>query len=317
MSSKKPLISICIPTYNRCDYLKKTLDSIIEQESFDFENVELIISDNNSTDSTKDLCTGYVKQFKNIKYFRNDENIADKNFSTVLSKGCGNLLKLCNDTLLFNEGSLKKLLQYSELYVKEKPVIFMDNSGTNNEVKVLDNLESFLYQVSYNITWIGGFCIWKDDFEKFGNNYDGCDKKLWQVPVLLNYIQAKEKAIIVSDKLFTIQTVQGKNISYGLYKVFYENYLSFFHRYNNVISKDLFNWLEKDLLFSFFPYWMVQFKLQNKDLHYSDSENLVLLIKKAYSDKEYYRDFKKMYLKMLIKAYIKSRLSKLKKKFNS
>lgn len=72
---KKPLLSICIPTYNREKYLKECLESIVHQKWFNQEDIEIVISDNASNDGTTHLVRGYQKKYKNIKYFRNEENI--------------------------------------------------------------------------------------------------------------------------------------------------------------------------------------------------------------------------------------------------
>lgn len=72
---KKPIISICIPSYNREKYLKECLDSIINQEEFNQKDIEIIISDNASPDRTKQLVETYQKKYKSIIYHRNNENI--------------------------------------------------------------------------------------------------------------------------------------------------------------------------------------------------------------------------------------------------
>ena len=58
-------ISIIIPTYNAEKYIKRCIDSIINQ-TFDFKNIELILVDDNSTDSTKEILTKYSSQYPNI-----------------------------------------------------------------------------------------------------------------------------------------------------------------------------------------------------------------------------------------------------------
>ncbi|UCE36777.1 MAG: glycosyltransferase [Thermoplasmata archaeon] len=50
--SKKTKVSICIPTYNRKDYLKETLESILAQT---YKDYEIVIVDDGSTDGTKDM----------------------------------------------------------------------------------------------------------------------------------------------------------------------------------------------------------------------------------------------------------------------
>ena len=310
--SQQPLLSICIPTYNRSQYLKKTLDSIICQEEFSPDNVEIVISDNCSTDDTEIVCKEYTEQYENIKYFRNTENIRDRNFPLVLSKGSGVLLKLCNDTLIFNDFSLSKLLELVVNNKKEKPVIFTSNGNCKiNDKCSFTSLEDFMYNASFWITWIGGYCIWKEHWNEFGNTEDGCKESLWQVPSLLKYINNMKKAIICNAFLFTIQTVEKKNISYGLYKVFYINYLGFIRNYiNNGISQTCYDWLEEDLLFNFYTDWMIQYKLHNNHLEYSKSENLLLNIYNSYKNKSYYKKFKiylyKHYLKAILKEKIKA-----------
>ena len=44
----KPLLSICIPTFNRASYLKQALDAYVNNTSLN-EDVEIVISDNAST----------------------------------------------------------------------------------------------------------------------------------------------------------------------------------------------------------------------------------------------------------------------------
>ena len=303
----QPLLSICIPTYNRSQYLKKTIDSIIGQEEFKPEDVEIVISDNCSTDDTEIVCKKYTEQYENIKYFKNQENVRDRNFPLVLGKGSGVLLKLCNDTLIFNKDALNDLLHLIRNCQDEKPVIFTSNNNHYPNEITVKSLEDFLNTISYNITWIGGLSIWKEDYNSFGNTYEGCDESLWQVPCLLKYVNKKKNAVVYNKRLFTTQTVAKKNISYGLYKVFYTNYLGFVKKYiNNGISRACFDWLEKDLLFNFFPYWMVQYKLQDKQLDYSKSEDLIQCVKESYKSKPYYKKFLRLYIFTFLKIYVKN-----------
>ena len=115
MSSKTNpyLISICIPTFNRSDILYQNLPRLLSLQAFDHE-VELVISDNASTDNTKAAIEQLKAEFpdKNISYYRNDENIRDRNFLLALSRGKGHYLKLLNDYTSFSNDDL--------IYMKEK-----------------------------------------------------------------------------------------------------------------------------------------------------------------------------------------------------
>lgn len=82
-----PELSIGLPVYNGELFLKKALDSLLNQTYFNFE---LIISDNNSTDSTQRICQEYAKNDKRIQYIRQEKNIgAFLNFNFVLTKAQG------------------------------------------------------------------------------------------------------------------------------------------------------------------------------------------------------------------------------------
>jgi glycosyltransferase involved in cell wall biosynthesis len=53
MRSSKPLVTIGLPVYNGENYISQAIDSILAQT---YENFELIISDNASTDKTESIC---------------------------------------------------------------------------------------------------------------------------------------------------------------------------------------------------------------------------------------------------------------------
>jgi glycosyltransferase involved in cell wall biosynthesis len=82
-----PLVSIGIPTYNRAETLIKTIESILMQN---YQNLEMIISDNASTDRTEEVCLNYVKQDNRIRYIRQSVNQgAIFNFKNVWQKSRG------------------------------------------------------------------------------------------------------------------------------------------------------------------------------------------------------------------------------------
>ena len=66
-----PKISVCIPVYNREKYIAQCIESVLAQ---DYKNIEIIISDNCSTDGTVDIINGYLKD-KRIRFYRNETNI--------------------------------------------------------------------------------------------------------------------------------------------------------------------------------------------------------------------------------------------------
>ena len=81
-----PFFSIIIPTYNREHILPKTIKSVVNQN---FNDWELIVVDDGSTDKTKDLINDFSKNDNRIKYIYQDnqERSAARNNGIKKSKG--------------------------------------------------------------------------------------------------------------------------------------------------------------------------------------------------------------------------------------
>ncbi len=71
-----PLVSIIITTFNRVKYLERAVKSA---QSQDYSNIEIIISDNASSDFTEVKCLEWASADGRIKYFRNSTNIGSEN----------------------------------------------------------------------------------------------------------------------------------------------------------------------------------------------------------------------------------------------
>jgi glycosyltransferase involved in cell wall biosynthesis len=87
MVEKKPKVSIGLPVYNGEQFLEGAINSILSQTFTDFE---LIISDNASTDKTREICQIFMAKDPRIHYSRNDTNLGggnNTNHTFYLSKG--------------------------------------------------------------------------------------------------------------------------------------------------------------------------------------------------------------------------------------
>ena len=311
---KQPLLSICIPTYNRCEYLAKSIESIIIQEEFLNGMVEIVISDNASDDDTQKVGMAYAEKYENISYYRNSENVRDINFPIVLSEAKGILKRLSNDTVLYQPGALSHMCRIIEENRKEKPVLFWSNghSKRNEELQKVD-FGSFVCNASYWITSIVCFSIWKDDCENIKNDISGCELCLWQVRKVLELASKRENILICNKTITDVQIVKKKNISYGLYKVFYENYFTLLTPYfdNYTLTTEDREYLEKDLLFNFFTEWCLNWEIQVDGLQYSKTEDLKQAIFEQYKNKPYWNEYLKEYNKKLWKNKIVLKIKKL------
>lgn len=88
---KKPALSIGLPVYNGERYLAKAVVSLLSQ---DFEDFELIISDNGSSDQTETICRDFAQKDRRIRYVRSDVNRgATWNFRRVFELSEGDFFK--------------------------------------------------------------------------------------------------------------------------------------------------------------------------------------------------------------------------------
>jgi len=97
MSRPVPLATIGMPVYDGERFLERALNSIVDQS---FDNFELIISDNGSTDRTEAICRHLASTDKRIRYYRNQRNIGlVKNYNRVFELSAGKYFKwaACDD----------------------------------------------------------------------------------------------------------------------------------------------------------------------------------------------------------------------------
>jgi len=222
-------LSICIPTYNRPQLLLNSLTSIVAQEFFKQNNdIEVVISDNASDVDVGALISPLVKEFPNrIRFSRQDRAIlADKNFEHAIQMANGEFVKLVNDSVIWSRGSLETLYNFVLNNLEEKPLLFVLNrtDGLHGRELTLRGLDEFVKLVSYKVTWIGGFGIWRDDFIQLADFGRYASKGLSQVDAVFRTLREKQIAYVLEEKIFDVQkTPERKN--YSLSKVFGRNYI--------------------------------------------------------------------------------------------
>ena len=116
-------LSICIPTYNRARFIPDAIDSILSQAT---DEVEIVVSDNASTDNTQDIIVEYQKSNKNLKYFRHSENVGpDKNFQKLIELSKGEYCIILGSDDWFENGAITNLLKVLRDISIEKQVTGM------------------------------------------------------------------------------------------------------------------------------------------------------------------------------------------------
>ena len=130
-----PRLSIGLPVYNGENYLAESLDALLGQS---YEDFELIISDNASTDGTADICRRYEKQDSRIRYIRQPRNIGcAPNHNFVVGQARGELFKWASHDDLYARDLLKRCVdaldEYPHVVLAHSWTAMIDSSGTVTE----------------------------------------------------------------------------------------------------------------------------------------------------------------------------------------
>lgn len=108
----KFLVSIGVPTCNRASMLKRALKSLVAQ---DYPNLEIIISDNASTDDTPQIYEHIQEQYSFIRYYRTPVRVsAFDNFKKVLLLSSGYYFMWAADDDLWEPNFVSTLVNYLE-----------------------------------------------------------------------------------------------------------------------------------------------------------------------------------------------------------
>ncbi|MHB1456390.1 MAG: glycosyltransferase family 2 protein [Armatimonadota bacterium] len=109
-----PLLTICIPTYNRYDLLRQGLQAIAQQMTeIPLDQVEIIVSDNASSDQTRQVIERFTQEYKDIclRYFRHPQTIkGDANIYGVTKLARGDYVFLVSDDDILLPGAISKIL---------------------------------------------------------------------------------------------------------------------------------------------------------------------------------------------------------------
>lgn len=282
MENKK-LLSILIPTYNRADCLDNCLNSIFSQIDKEIsKKIEIIVSNNASTDSTKEVMEKY-KKYGNIdyKYSSNKKNLGpDGNFYKLIQEASSEFCWILGDNEYLERESLKEILKILEKN-RDINLIWLNNSD-KNEIKKISSKEELISNVSFYITFISGI-IWKKnyklklDYSEVENTY------LTQVFYYLDAIQLGEKYIIAYNKYFSF--IELGNGGYKLFDIFSNNFNKILMRYN--LDSKIIDKINKDLCLKFFPFWILNSKKTNKKTSFK-AENIYETLKKYQSKYLYF-----------------------------
>ena len=107
----RPLLSVCISTYNRAKWLSLSLPVLIREAAQWREQIEVFVCDNTSTDTTPDVVAPYLAQGL-VRYHRNPNNLGMLgNLRSTAQEARGQYIWILGDDDIVKPGSVGRVVQ--------------------------------------------------------------------------------------------------------------------------------------------------------------------------------------------------------------
>ncbi len=129
------LLSFCIPTFNRAKYLEQTLGSILPQVGTD---IEVVVSDNCSTDGTEEMMRSYLEKYPCIRYSSNEANLGpDRNLLRCVERATGEYVWFFGSDDLLREGAVEAVRQRITGGASRPTLIYLNHEIIDNQGQML------------------------------------------------------------------------------------------------------------------------------------------------------------------------------------
>ena len=230
-SVEQPLLTIAVPTYNRVCSLERALQRILAYAQ-DYP-VEILVSDNASTDGTETFMSDFVQQHPQVRYYRKPVNTGfGGNFINCVNLARGKYLLIHSDDDILLSGGLEALL----LALKQEPVFVYLNwmeiakvqqnspavSCTEKDLLTFTNKNAFLDHVGMGLTFISTLVFCMEYVRELEDKEALVTNDLAQVYIVFRTMRHKGKYIVVRKPC--IAAYPSNDSSYDRYRVWVDEY---------------------------------------------------------------------------------------------
>lgn len=270
----QPLLSLTIPTWNRASFLAQNLDQMSVVAKGYWAEIELIVSDNASTDSTQDVVKQAISNGLPIKYIRNSENIgSDANIAQCFNLATGKYVLILGDDDFLIDGAIEVLIKHLKSFdygvVCIKPFGF-DTSfkdefpGPGGKERNFHRPTDFLKSIGPLVTLISSCIINKSILPKLdANQFIGSN--LVQVHLVLRAALTAKKSLYLDQYMLACK--RNNSGGYDFSKVFVVNLGSIYDGYKNAgLDEDSVRELENRFILTYFPFYILRQRLGNSIL---------------------------------------------------
>lgn len=265
---KSPLLSLAIPTWNRARYLAIALAQLAREVALlDSSMIEIIVSDNHSTDDTDALVQQWIEIGLPIRYVKNSKNFGpDINIAQCFNLAKGKFVQIIGDDDIYVSGGLKELIGLIEAHQDSGVVSFRcygyDNDfqveypGSGGCLKVFSNANEFIKSVGPLVTLISACAVNKSILTGIDANAF-CGTNLGHVDVLIRAAVASKYNVFT--KKYLVACKRNNSGGYIWSNVFVTNFFGIVDRYKEagLTSKGVRD-LEIRMITGFYPFYLLK-----------------------------------------------------------
>lgn len=206
MINNNPLISVIMPTYNNGKYIVQAIDSIYAQK---YDNIEIVVVDDGSTDNTKEI----LKHYNDIKYFYIEHKGISVARNVALDNSHGEYIAFCDSDDYWLPGKISKQMQY----FKEHPdceIVFTKYENFFENEKLKTDKRAMHEKLMENICkqYLPSSIVKKSLFNKYGNfdeNFSGVEDTEFLYRILKKGIKFNN----VIHEVFYMRRIHGNNVT--------------------------------------------------------------------------------------------------------
>lgn len=242
----QPLLTLCIPIYNRLSYLERQLKRMLEDKDLFDRQIQLIISDNCSTEDLQSCCEIYQNLGLRFVYHRQDSNLgADGNFDWCFHHANGKYVWLLGSDDVPVSGFLRRLIEY--LNNADYGLVHLSMRKLTQEFTEFEISDEMAVAVNYWITFMSSNIIRTEslmtvDLSDYRKSF------MIQVPAYLNACCSYRKnALIYLPQFFEKDTDAANNGGYNIFNVFVTNLFGIYEEFvrKGLLSKQAYSMMIK------------------------------------------------------------------------
>lgn len=283
----QPLLTLCIPIYNRLKFLERQLKRFAENKALFEEKIQLMISDNCSTDDLQSCCDKYRCQGLKMEYYRQETNIGpDKNFEWGFYHADGKYVWLLGSDDVPVSGFLKKLVGYLE--DSDYGLVHLSMKKMDRVLTVFEKSDDMAVAVNYWITYLSSNII-RTESLKTVDLSDYRKSFMIQVPAYLNACCSFQRnALIYLPQYFEKETDNANNGGYNLFQVFVTNLYGIYEIFvdKGKLSQEAFNRIIEVEYKEFLSRYIINLLILHRNNNY-DIDEAWEKLKKYYGGKAY------------------------------